>query len=293
MIDHAVNKALQIIHERYSEHLTVASISEEIFVSPFYFSRAFQKVTGTPPSRYLKALRQFAAKRLLMTTSLTVSDVVAAVGYASVGTFSSRFLRETGMTPTQLRDPAVRDLFGAVGPGMRMMPSFELTAAAHRAQPPGARSAGAVTCTVSVPAGHAPADVIVGVFDTVVPQGAPVACAAVRRTRSAEISLGSVPAGRWHLIALAGDGSGGADSGPHLLGVSRALCVRPGRLTAAELALRPPRLSDPPIATVFARPPSRLSALIPAARAGDGPAGGGPWPAAPGPVWTDRVMSSR
>jgi len=55
-----------------------------MFVSPFHFSRIFAKTVGLTPGRYLTALRLFEAKRLLLSTSLTVSDVVCSVGYSSV-----------------------------------------------------------------------------------------------------------------------------------------------------------------------------------------------------------------
>ncbi|WET83074.1 AraC family transcriptional regulator [Amycolatopsis sp. QT-25] len=292
MINDAIEKALQIIHSRYSEHLTVESISAEIFVSPFYFSRAFQRVTGIPPSRYLKALRHFEAKRLLMTTSLTVSDVVTSVGYASVGTFSSRFLRETGMTPTQLRDPEVQQLFAAVGPRFRVMPSFETTMAVRRSYPASSRPAGSVVSRISFPGELAPADIIVGVFDSIVPQCAPVACTVLRRSRAVEVLLGRVPIGRWSVVALAAGAD--ADSGePQLIGVSKVFTVRPGRTTSAEVLMHTPQLSDPPIATVFAPPPSRLSAMIPTARAGGDLAEAYPRALRDGEGWAGRVMSSR
>ena len=103
-----------------------------MFVSPFHFSRMFAKATGVTPGRYLTAVRLFEAKRLLLTTSLTVSDIVCSVGYSSVGTFTSRFTRAVGMTPTQYREPEVGELLVALAPNFRGLPSLRTLRAAGR-----------------------------------------------------------------------------------------------------------------------------------------------------------------
>ncbi len=89
----AVQRTIESMHARYSEPITLADLASEVFVSPFYFSRIFAKATGVTPCRYLTAVRLFEAKRLLLTTGMTVSDIVCSVGYSSVGTFTSRFTR--------------------------------------------------------------------------------------------------------------------------------------------------------------------------------------------------------
>ncbi|MFD0592037.1 helix-turn-helix domain-containing protein [Catellatospora coxensis] len=71
--------------------------------SKFHFSRMFQRVTGLSPGRFLSALRLQQAKQLLVTTSFNVSDISLRVGYTSVGTFSTRFTRSVGLSPTIYR----------------------------------------------------------------------------------------------------------------------------------------------------------------------------------------------
>src|ERR1700749_3791292 len=120
----AVEKAISSINARYDRPITLNELAAEGDVSPF------PRITGVTPGRYRAALRLFEAKRLLLTTSLTVSDIVCSVGYSSVGTFTSRFTRAVGMTPTQYRDPAVADLLIALSPGFQRIPSFETMRAA-------------------------------------------------------------------------------------------------------------------------------------------------------------------
>src|SRR5439155_19448265 len=110
--------------ERYFEPITLSALAAEVYVSPFHFSRIFARATGVTPGRFLTAVRLFEAKRLLLTTSLTVSDIVCSVGYSSVGTFTSRFARAVGMTPTQYRDPEVGELLVASAPHFQRLPSL-------------------------------------------------------------------------------------------------------------------------------------------------------------------------
>ena len=71
--------------------------------SKFHFSRIFRRVTGVSPGRFLSAIRLQEAKHLLVSTTLNVADISLRVGYNSVGTFSSRFTRSVGMSPTAYR----------------------------------------------------------------------------------------------------------------------------------------------------------------------------------------------
>src|SRR5215468_4015906 len=48
-------------------------------------------------------MRLQEAKRLLVSTSLTVTETSHHVGYTSVGTFSSRFRNSVGVSPTTYR----------------------------------------------------------------------------------------------------------------------------------------------------------------------------------------------
>ncbi|MFD1151045.1 helix-turn-helix domain-containing protein, partial [Saccharothrix hoggarensis] len=131
----AVRQAIACMHENYRETITLGRLAAEVFVSPFHFSRVFAKATGITPGRYLTAVRLFEAKRLLLTTSLTVSDIVCSVGYSSTGTFTSRFTRAVGMTPTQYRDPRVDEMLVALSPNLRRLPALPVLEAARAAAP--------------------------------------------------------------------------------------------------------------------------------------------------------------
>ncbi|WP_067593439.1 MULTISPECIES: helix-turn-helix transcriptional regulator [Amycolatopsis] len=252
--------------QRYSEPITLSALASEVYVSPFHFSRIFAKATGVTPGRFLTAVRLFEAKRLLLTSPLTVSDIVCSVGYSSVGTFTSRFLRAVGMTPTEYRKPEVGELLVAHSANFQRLPSLRSlrdAGGAHASPEPGS---GQLTVRLRMPKNAMPAKVLVGVFADAVPQSGPVACGGLADARSADLTIDGVPEGDWTVIAMADHGAlRGRQGGPAFtIATERAAVTRFGR---AEVAMRlsPRSLTDPPVAITLA--PRQTPAVRPAAAA--------------------------
>ncbi|MFJ7219526.1 helix-turn-helix transcriptional regulator [Amycolatopsis sp. NPDC098790] len=255
----AVLRAIGSIRERYYEQITLADLAAEVFVSPFHFSRIFAKATGVTPGRFLTAVRLFEAKRLLLTTSLTVSDIVCSVGYSSVGTFTSRFANAVGMTPTQYRDPEVSELLVAVSPHLQRMPALGAVRAAGsgcaRTEPVGD---GSLSVRLELPVEAVPANVLVGVFADRVPQCGPVAFGGLTAARGGTITLNGVPRGDWTVIAVA-DQVGGAKPVFSVAAEEFRSSGAAGDPSFVSLAMRPPQPTDPPIAVTLATRPSTLT----------------------------------
>jgi transcriptional regulator GlxA family with amidase domain len=104
----AVTRAVELITRRYREPLTLEDMARVAILSRCYFNRVFRKVTGVPPRRFLAAVRFAAAKRLLLTSPVSVVDVCMRVGYTSLGTFTSRFTESVSLTPSQFREAGAR-----------------------------------------------------------------------------------------------------------------------------------------------------------------------------------------
>lgn len=261
LIPSTVRKAIATLYARYAEPMTLAELAAGVFVSPFHFSRIFTKATGVTPGRYLTAIRLFEAKKLLLGTELTVSDVVCSVGYSSVGTFTGRFTRSVGMTPTQFRHPEVGRLLMAVSPGFRRLPSASLP---HRADGGGA---GTVLGRIAPPPGLPAANLLVGVFPEAIPQCGPVAFVTGTGVRSAtDVEITGVPDGDWTVIAVAEHPCG---TGKSVFSVGTAPCVvdtRSGVPTGLRLRMRALRPTDPPIAVTLAAPPSPIGQRLPTTR---------------------------
>ncbi|MFV0260365.1 MAG: helix-turn-helix transcriptional regulator [Acidimicrobiales bacterium] len=68
-------------------------------LSKFHFHRLFRATYGVTPASYLSQRRIERAQDLLRTSNLTVTEVCTAVGFSSLGSFSTRFRALTGETP--------------------------------------------------------------------------------------------------------------------------------------------------------------------------------------------------
>ena len=172
--------------------------------SKFHFCRLFQQVTGLPPGRFLAALRLVEAKRLLVSTSLSVTEISNQVGYSSVGTFSYRFKSMVGESPSfyrQLGDRSRRPVDHDVATS-QLCPAAAAEAAAGLAAGPAPAPVGStIHGDIRVPFGLQISHVFVGLFTEPVPQGRPVSCAVLDRPGS--YTLDNVPEGRWYLMACA------------------------------------------------------------------------------------------
>jgi transcriptional regulator GlxA family with amidase domain len=88
----------------YAQDLDLPAVAAVAGVSKYHFVRAFEATYGETPMRYLGRRRIERAQDLLRHANLTVTEVCMAVGFTSLGSFSGRFSRLVGMTPTAYRD---------------------------------------------------------------------------------------------------------------------------------------------------------------------------------------------
>ncbi|MGW0735282.1 helix-turn-helix transcriptional regulator [Streptomyces sp. NPDC002851] len=87
--------------------LDLDAVAARAGYSRFHFVRAFKAVYGETPGHYLSHRRIERAEELLRSADLSVTEICGLVGFSSLGTFSTRFKRQTGLTPKQYRDKHV------------------------------------------------------------------------------------------------------------------------------------------------------------------------------------------
>jgi len=95
--------ARDLVHARCQERLTLAEIAAVASLSPYHFQRSFKKVFRQTPHEWLTVCRLERTKFLLARTELQVTEICAAVGYESLGSFSTSFQRRTGCSPREWR----------------------------------------------------------------------------------------------------------------------------------------------------------------------------------------------
>jgi AraC-like DNA-binding protein len=103
----AIRRARDLIDRDYAEPLDLDALAAEAGYSRFHFARAFTAAYGETPRAYLTRRRIERAKTLLRTANLSVTEICFVVGFASLGSFSARFRKLVGQSPSEYRDAAV------------------------------------------------------------------------------------------------------------------------------------------------------------------------------------------
>jgi AraC-like DNA-binding protein len=101
-------RGLEYLHAEQNRSVTLAEAARAACLSPFHFHRVFRQVMGQTPQAYLAALRLDRAQRLLR-AGMPVTEVCAAVGFASLGSFSTSFRKRFGAPPSGYR-PQIRKI---------------------------------------------------------------------------------------------------------------------------------------------------------------------------------------
>lgn len=238
----AAERVIRAMRTHLDEALSLDDMAEIALCSPYHFNRVFRDVVGIPPSQFLYALRLQRAKRLLLTTDLSVTEICFTVGYNSLGSFIQRFTELVGVSPTRLRRLAEDEgLFSNLEAFCRQM-----------ALPPPLPLQPKVSGRIATRHGFA-GPIFIGLFSKHIPQGRPAGGTLLTEPGPFQI-LETLP-GRYYLFAAGFDwpappmGYLLPDESRLQVGVSRRpVQVGHGTCTrAADVILRPVTLTDPPI----------------------------------------------
>ncbi|MDT0453617.1 AraC family transcriptional regulator [Streptomyces hesseae] len=236
----SVERAIRRMRDHLGETQCLTDHAEAGLFSPFHFHRVFRGVTAVTPARFLAALRMAEAQRMMIRGSPRVTDVCTAVGYASLGTFTTQFTRLVGMSPSRFK--ALVDRHGDRGIG-------EVVDASGLTGPNGPTGPGRAAEITGRATGTAPADAVLftGLFPHGVPQDLPVACAVTAAT--ATVRLRPPADADHHVLAVCFDrATRVADALDDPAGAHRSVATtRAPTHGSFRLRLRTPALSDPPI----------------------------------------------
>jgi AraC family transcriptional regulator len=233
----AVRRSIGTMRENLGEELSLRTLARSAWLSPFHFHRIFLKVTDSTPARFLAAWRMAEAKRMLVGSPASVTDICMQIGYSSLGTFTSQFTRTVGVPPGRFRQ-----LVGAYGD----RPVNDVL----RGQAPPEPGVARLTAVIS--GGPPGVPVVAGLFRSGIPQERPAACAIVDAPGIAEFT--SLPEGMSHLLVVSFEESvtvAEAVTAGDLDRCHVGAVEIPGDATArpceVEVRLRPRRPTDPPV----------------------------------------------
>ncbi|WP_040163593.1 helix-turn-helix transcriptional regulator [Microbacterium gorillae] len=91
--------ARDTIDRRFADDLTVGELAASVHLSPAHFARLFRAIYGEAPHQYLMTRRLERAAWLLR-SGTGVTDACTAVGFSSLGSFSSRFREVYDCSPS-------------------------------------------------------------------------------------------------------------------------------------------------------------------------------------------------
>lgn len=98
------------IIKNYEENLSVTKAADMAGMTPVTFGRNFQAVTGHSFVEFVNRIRVGQACSMLYATDNTITTVCHQVGFKNIANFNRQFLKVKGVTPSQYRDTARKDL---------------------------------------------------------------------------------------------------------------------------------------------------------------------------------------
>jgi AraC family transcriptional regulator len=101
--DMRVRLCLDYLAKNFHRELSLQQLAELSRVSVWHFCRLFKDNTGISPGRYIKLLRMHSAADLLIGTTMSVKEVMNAVGINDESHFVRDFRDVIGVFPTLYR----------------------------------------------------------------------------------------------------------------------------------------------------------------------------------------------
>lgn len=105
---HLAERILQYLTEHYTETIEVSRLHEKFNISRSHMYYHFKQWTGLSLNRYLTLYRIDQAKRLLVDTQFSVTEIASAVGFNDLSHFFHTFKSEIGLTPNLFRKQCKR-----------------------------------------------------------------------------------------------------------------------------------------------------------------------------------------
>ena len=91
------------LQEHLTEEISLSVLAEQFHLNPQYISQLFKSEIGVNFLAYLTNIRMEKAKKLLLSTSLSIAEVAEQSGYGDYRVFTKVFKKSEGITPSQYR----------------------------------------------------------------------------------------------------------------------------------------------------------------------------------------------
>ncbi len=106
------------IHNHFSEDLSLDMLAQEFFLSAYYLSHLFKKVTGFTLINYIQMTRTKNAQQLLLYTDIKITEIAEQCGFTSFSQFNRVFNKFCKMSPRNYRQQ------GHINSNLQTMPTL-------------------------------------------------------------------------------------------------------------------------------------------------------------------------
>lgn len=98
-----VGRAVRLIEKGLLDSGSVEELAARLGIGARHLSRLFDRHLGSTPTGLARTVRVQRAKRLLDTTSLTMTEIASRAGFASLRSFNDVFRQVYRRPPTEIR----------------------------------------------------------------------------------------------------------------------------------------------------------------------------------------------
>jgi AraC family transcriptional regulator len=98
-----LRRAAEYLHAHYLQPVSLTDLAARVEVDPSHLARTFREHFGCTMSDYVRGLRVEHARRALLGTSKTLSEIAYSTGFADQAHFSRVFKQHTGVSPGAYR----------------------------------------------------------------------------------------------------------------------------------------------------------------------------------------------
>ena len=101
--ERAITGITRYLQEHLAEEISLSVLAEQFHLNPQYISQLFKSEIGVNFLVYLTNIRMEKAKKLLLSTALSIAEVAEQSGYGDYRVFTKVFKKSEGVTPSQYR----------------------------------------------------------------------------------------------------------------------------------------------------------------------------------------------
>ena len=92
------------IHTHYSDDISLGSLADIFYISPYYLSHQFKDVTGYTVVQYIQLTRVKNAQYLLLNSKDKITKIAEQTGFSSFSQFNRVFRKFCGMSPSDYKN---------------------------------------------------------------------------------------------------------------------------------------------------------------------------------------------